>query len=157
MRGTRWVAHVGPGGIVGVFVGEHAVEHEKLLAAIVPVRRESRAGRIAHDAGRNRHFIADPIEHHAFHTGLRRRHPPMVARATHAATRNPPGHATPSRNRYLMRTVSTSHGQPCNTPVAVEPSSSPRPWRPCVPRMIRSTPSSAAVSRISCAGLPRAT
>ena len=63
VRRGRRIADVGADRKVAVFVREHALEHEELLAAAMGVRREAGSRRVADDRSRARHLVADAIEH----------------------------------------------------------------------------------------------
>ena len=52
-----------------MLVGEHAIQHEKFLAAAVDVPVEIRRGGIADDTGGACHFRANTIEQVALYTG----------------------------------------------------------------------------------------
>ena len=61
-RGRR-IANIGTGRIIAVLVLKHAVEHQKLFATAMRVRREA-AGRCVPNHGRRSgHLITDAIEH----------------------------------------------------------------------------------------------
>ena len=68
------VADICAGGRVTVFVLKHTIEHQKLLAAVMGVGRETASGGVAHDGGRAGDFVADPVEHETFHPRHRRGH-----------------------------------------------------------------------------------
>src|SRR5260370_7755485 len=60
---SAWVADVAPLRKVAVLVLKHAGEYEKLLAAIVYMRREAAVRRIAYNRGSLPHLAADPVQH----------------------------------------------------------------------------------------------
>ncbi len=69
MRAAGGVAHVTARRIIAVFITEHAIQHEELFAQRMAVRVEARTGCVAHNAGRHRHFVAHPVQHHPLYSG----------------------------------------------------------------------------------------
>jgi hypothetical protein len=62
-----------------VLVLEDSIEHEKLLATGVDVRRERRAGRVAHDRGCDRFLAAHAVQQAPLDAGSRALHPGLAA------------------------------------------------------------------------------
>ena len=83
--GARRIAHVHAGAEVAVLVGEHALQHEELLAAAVDVRIEGAVRRVAHDAGGARHLLAVALQHAPVHAGQRRSDPGQLLAVHHRA------------------------------------------------------------------------
>jgi len=75
MAALRGIADIGALAVVAVFVGEYAVENEKLLAQPMLMGRKRTGRRIAHQRRRPRHLAADAVEEAAIDAGLRRRDP----------------------------------------------------------------------------------
>lgn len=63
------------------------LQHEKLLATSVYVRRKCTAGSISDQRRRARDFVADAIEHHALDARHRRVHPFVIFRSNNYALR----------------------------------------------------------------------
>ena len=87
VRGSRWVADVGPRRVLTMLVHEHALEHQELLAERVGVRVKTAARRVAHDAGGPCDFTADAVERLAVHARRRRGPPPGIRRVDHDTLR----------------------------------------------------------------------
>ena len=71
VRAAGRMAQVGARRVVTGLVAEDAFEHQDLLAAAMHVPVEARPGRIAHQAGGTRHFVAHPVEHAPLDAGQR--------------------------------------------------------------------------------------
>jgi len=68
MLGVDGVANVGADWVITVFIGEGAVEDEKLFTAAVNVGREGAARRVADNRGGASDFATIAVERFAFHT-----------------------------------------------------------------------------------------
>jgi hypothetical protein len=80
VRRSDRISHITARRVAPVLITKLPLQHEKLLAAAVNVRREATVGSVADQRCRTRHFIADAIEHHALDTRHGRVNPSVVLR-----------------------------------------------------------------------------
>src|SRR5689334_3104677 len=87
VRRTRRVADVAASGIAAVVVLKNPIEHEKLLAAWMPVRGERRVGGVANDRCRHGLLAAQPEQHAPLDAGGGALHPRQTAAVDERGTR----------------------------------------------------------------------
>ena len=69
VRCANGISYIAAGGVAPVLIAKFSLQHEKLLAAAVNVRREVTVRGVADQRRRTCDFIANSIQHHALDTG----------------------------------------------------------------------------------------